>query len=585
MRSNLGLLAAARQATPTEPNTPTMSAMLLNSPAVVLEIDLTAQFPDQAFDPLSRWAYGGQLTPRAMIEALRRASRDDNVQGLIAQVGTTPLGLAEIQELREAILLFSRSGKPTVAWAESFGELTPALPSYYLATAFDQIWLQPSGVLGLEGLTLAVPFVRSALDKLGLEPRFHQRFEYKNAADSLTRTGFTDAHREAATGVLESVADQLVDGIAATRDLTPAQFRGLMDQSPVGAHRAEEAGLVDHVGFRDEAYTTVMAELTSEGGSEPNRMLLGRYSPNAMGKATRSATGLIRRDKRDVGLLQLSGSVRQGHVKAWPPSSDIASTTVVSALNRIAQDDGLGALVVHIDSPGGSYVASDAIWHAIGRVRESGRPVVASMGNTAASGGYFISMAADKIVAAPATITGSIGVFAGKVLINGLLDKVGVDVGDVGVGRRAFMSSPRHDYDEDQEQALSQWLDEVYWDFVAKVSQSRGMSTDAVHEVARGRIWTGQQALQHGLVDQLGGTHLALNTARTLAGLPRSARVREVALSSPWRALRGAHNADDLAAGTASWTTAWGPFADVAARLGLLGTGPLALPWQARDIR
>jgi protease-4 len=557
-----------------------MGAMLPSRPAILLEVDLTAPTPGPGLEPVSRWAYRSQPPLRAMVESLRRAARDDRVVGLVAQVGETPLGLAEMQELRAAIRGFAASGKPTVAWAESFGELTPAVPGYALATAFDTVWLQPSGVVGLHGLAVAVPFLRTALDKLGIEPRLGQRYEYKNAADSLQRTGFSDAHREAVTSLLESLAEQLIAAIADGRGLTAATVRELMDASPIAAQQAREAGLVDRVGYRDEAYSALQDQLA---GADPQRLLLGRYRPHPIERANRAAAGALRQDKRDVGLLQLSGTVRQGHAPALPFAAEIASSTVVAALARLAEDDRIGALVIRVDSPGGSYVASDAIWRAVGQVQASGRPVVACLGNTAASGGYFISMGADRIVAAPASVTGSIGVFGGKVLINGLLAKLGIDVGDVGVGSRAFLASPVHDYDEDEQQALAQWLDAVYWDFVTKAAAGRGMTSDAVHEVAKGRVWTGRQALQHGLVDELGGVSAALNLARRSAGLPTTARVREIPLISAWQALRGPRTADDAAAGLG--TGAWGPFTEVAARLGLPAAGPLVLPWHASGIR
>lgn len=552
--------------------------MLPARPAILLEADLTAPTPGPGLAPISRWAYRGQPPLRAMVESLRRAARDERVVGLIAHVGDSPLGLADMQELRGAIRSFAASGKPTVAWAESFGEFAPAVPGYALATAFDTLWLQPSGAVGLHGLAVAVPFLRTALDKLGIEPRFWQRYEYKNAADSLQRTGFSEAHREAATSLLESLAEQLIADIAEGRGLTEAAVRELMDAAPIAAQRAREAGLVDRVGYRDEAYAALLDCL---GSPAPRRLLLGRYSPAPIDRAGRAATGALRGDKRDVGLLQLSGTVRQGHAPALPFSTEIASGTVVAALTRIAEDDRIGALVLRVDSPGGSYVASDAIWRAVAQVRASGRPVVASLGNTAASGGYFISMGADRIVAGAATVTGSIGVFAGKLLINGLLDKLGVHVDDVGVGRRAFLSSPVHDYDEDQAAALSAWLDDVYSDFVAKAAAGRGMSPQQVHEVAKGRVWTGRQALGHGLVDHLGGTRTALNMARRLADLPTSARVREIPLISAWQAVRGPRTADDAAAGVGDW----GRFAGAAARLGLPSAGPLVMPWPGTGIR
>lgn len=550
-----------------------------NSRGILLELDLTAPIVDGPVDPLTRLTNRGQLPLRLAVEALHHAARDERVVGLIAQSGGTRTGLAHIQELREAILAFRKSGKPAVTWAESFGELTAAMSGYYLATAFDEIWLQPSGHLGLHGLAVAAPFLRDALEKVGIEPLMSQRFEYKNAADSLMRTELSPAHRESLSALVDSLAHQLIGGMAAGRGIDGERMPALVDSAPIEAANARAQGLVDHLGYRGQAYSAMLDRLGATDEQSPTKLLLSRYQPATRTRIRRRAAALSHRGSGQVALVHLRGTIRTGHASPAPFASDVASTSVVAALHRIAQDDKVAAVVLRVDSPGGSYVGSDAIWHAVGQVRESGRPVVAAMGNVAASGGYYVCMGADHIVATPATVTGSIGVLAGKVLVNGLLDKVGLHVEDVTVGRRATMPSLRHRYDEDQQAALESWLDLVYWDFVGKAAQGRGMTDQEIHAIAKGRVWTGYQALQNGLVDQPGGTGVALRKARRLAGLGPDATVLEMPTLRPWDVVRGPRSADDPGAGATGWIPGWGALAPAAAMLGLPPAGPLTLPY------
>lgn len=541
---------------------------------ILLELDLTAPLPETPRAPLSQLSSRGQPRLLEAIHRLHRAATDDRVVGLIAQTGPTGMGLASIQEIREAVRAFARSGKPTIAWSESFGELTSAMPGYYLATGFSSIWLQPSGQVGIPGLMLAVPFLRGTLDKLGVEPDLSQREQYKNAADSLMRDTFSEAHREASAALVGAMADILVDGIARGRRIDAAQVRALMDSSPLSAERARHEGLVDHLGYRHQAYSGVDDTLLSAGVGNYDRLLLSRYHPRRSDEVQRKAASLVGRHSPGVALVSVRGTIRTGHSAPGPFGTDAASTSTATVLGRLADDESVGAVVLRVDSPGGSYVASDAIWEAVRTVRSSGRPVVASMGNVAASGGYYVSMGADHILATPTTVTGSIGVLAGKVVVNGLLDKVGISVQDVTVGTRATMASLRHPYDQDQRAALEQWLDEVYEDFVAKAADGRGMTTAELRAVAGGRVWTGTQAVAKGLVDELGGLAAAVRRARALAGLGRNATVKEVSGLSAWEALRGPRSADDPTL-SLHHTTGWGAYAAIASHLGLPREGPL----------
>jgi len=537
---------------------------------MLLELDLTEP-PLEAppADPVGYLQARRRPTLRGVVEALRDAAGDDRVAGLVARVGGA-LPLARTQELREAVRAFAAAGKPAVAWAETFGEGGPGTLPYLLATGFGEVWLQPSGDLGLTGLAVEAVFLRGALDKLRLEPQLAQRHEYKNAVDQLTRYGFTDAYREAAARLAASAMEQVVAAVAEARGLTPERVRELVDRAPLTAAEAREAGLVDRVGYRDEVYADLRGRL-----GDPELRYLARYRRSA-GPA-RLVGAVRRRGRPVVALVTVVGAILQGRSRRGPlrPVPAAGSDTVAAALRSAARDDSVGAVVLRVDSPGGSYVASDVIWREVSRL---GKPVVASMGDVAASGGYFVAMAADAIVAQPGTITGSIGVFSGKVVTTGLLDRLGVGTDAVAEGRQARMFSPRVGFDDDQWRRLEEWLDRVYADFVGKVAAARRLPPERAHELARGRVWTGADACEHGLVDELGGLHRAAELARQKAGLPADAELRRWPPVRPADRLSPPKSSEDRAAAAASLWAGWGPLADAAARLGLPPEGPLTLP-------
>ena len=347
-----------------------------------------------------------------------------------------------------------------------FGEFGPGNGAYYLATAFGEIYLQPSGDVGLTGILAEVPFVRGTLDKLGITPRFGARAEYKNAVNTFTETKLTEPHREAMTRLVESQFGQIVHGIAAARGLDEQAVRALVDRAPLSSQEALDAKLIDGLAYRDE----VVDKLAS-GARKPERMPLARYVARAGRPHT---TGEV------VALIHGVGAVSRGRSRIDPLSGDVGmgSDTVAAAFRAAADDDRVRAILFRIDSPGGSYVASDTIWRAVSRARTAGKPIIVSMGNVAASGGYFVAIPADKIVAQPGTITGSIGVFGGKMLTGGFWDKVGVTFDDVQVGRNATMWSSLHDYTAAERARFDGALDRIYDDFTSKVAAGRGMQLE-----------------------------------------------------------------------------------------------------------
>ena len=388
---------------------------------IVLDFEqpLVEYVPD---DPLANLLQRRRALLRDVLDGLARAKSDDRVVGLVAHVGQGTLGLAQIQELRDAVADFRSSGKRAVAFAEAFGEFGPGNGAYYLATAFGEIYLQPSGDVGLTGLMAETPFVRGTLDKLGVVPRFGARGEYKNAVNTFTERRFTGPHREATSRLITSQFDQIVRGIAAARGLAEGDVRSVVDRAPLSAQQALDAKLVDGLAYRDE----VLAKL-EDGGTKPERLSLARYVALAGPPPAGGDT---------VALIHGVGAVSRGKSGVDPMSGDVGmgSETLAAAFRSAVEADRVRAIVFRIDSPGGSYVASDTIWREVSRAREAGKPVVVSMGNVAASGGYFVAVPADRIVAQPGTITGSIGVFAGKMLTGGLWDKLGVTWDEVHVG-------------------------------------------------------------------------------------------------------------------------------------------------------
>jgi len=545
------------------------------SAALVLELDLTEPLAQGVpGDPVSALIQRRQARLKDVLEGLRTAADDEQVEILLAKVGSGRIGFARAQELRDAILAFRASGKPAIAWAESFGEWSPGVVPYYLATAFDEIWLQPIGDVTFNGLTLGTPFVRGALDRLEIEPQFGQRYEYKNAADMLLRSTFSDAHREAVQRMATSVFDQVVSGVAAARGLPAERVRELADQAPISAEDALAAGLVDRIGYRDEVY----ADVRKRTDDSSKLLYLSRYArPMISVQAPRAV-----RKPRTVALVWGLGAIGSGRSGRRPDGPRMGSDTVTAAFRAAASDQRVDAIVFRVDSPGGSAVASDTIWREVGQARAAGKPVVVSMGDVAGSGGYYVAMGADAIVAEPATITGSIGVLAGKIVTDSLLNRLGVSYDSVAVGSLARMFSTRAPYDPAERAALERWLDRIYEAFVGKVAAGRGLSRDEVHAVAKGRVWTGADAVERGLVDELGGLDRAVELARERAGIPVGAEVDVVSYPavSPLARVRPPRSSESPgAADAAALWEGWGSFAAMAARLGLPAAGPLAMPW------
>lgn len=502
----------------------------------VLELDLQSVPPETAgFDPLAVISGGGRpMLLRHAVAAIHRAAEDPRVSGLIARVQLPAASPGPVQELRAAIEAFT-AVKPSLAWAETY----PGTLSYYLASAFGEVWMQPSGTVGLIGFATNAMFLRDALGKAGIEAQFVARGEYKSAANLFTQDSYTDAHREADSALVQSLHTQVWAAVAESRGIDAASVDALADRAPLLREDAVTGGLVDRIGFRDEAYARI-AELVgaegispetgdADGEDAPPRLYLSRY---ARASATRPTPSLPpipgRKGKPTIAVVTLAGPIVSG--RGGPQLSPFGNSsaggdTIAAALREAAADDDVAAIVLRVDSPGGSVTGSETIWRAVAKAREGGTPVVASMGAVAASGGYYVSMGADSIVANAGTITGSIGVVTGKLVARDLKDRLGIGSDGVRTNANADAWSINAPFTPEQHAQVEAEADLFYTDFVERVAAGRNLSTEAVDAVARGRVWTGADALEHGLVDELGGLRTAVRRAKVLAGLDEDAEV------------------------------------------------------------
>jgi len=551
----------------------------LRTSPLILELDLTDGLAEtRPTDPVSAIVGRNRAVLPDVLDGLRRARDDARVRTLVVRLGGRSLGLAAVQELRRAIADFADAGKATIAWAESFGEFSASNVQYYLATAFEQIWLQPSGDLGLTGIAVERIFLRGVLDRFGAEFQVAKRHEFKSAAEQLTETGFSGPAREATERLTASVTEQIVQAIADRRGLPRARVGELIDAGPFLAARAQAEGLVDELGYRDEVYSRAR----KQAGPDATVLYLGRYQrARALAERARAVvTTVPAAPEPGVALIYATGPIRRGRSGRGPLTGGaMGSDTISAAIRSAAKDPHIRAIVLRVNSPGGSYVASDTIWREVVRARTGGTPVVVSMGDVAASGGYYISMAADQIVAQPGTITGSIGVLTGKPVLGAAIGRVGVTSDLITHGAHAAMFSQLRPFSPDEWTLVNDWLDHIYADFTGKVAASRGMTPEQVHEVARGRVWSGADALAHGLVDELGGLDRALAIARQRAGLPDSAPLRVFPHARPIDRLRPAASSESRGVASASLLAdAWGPAWELAARAGLSPYGPLTLP-------
>ncbi len=476
-------------------------AMQLPS-STVLVFDVPYRLPEDQ-PRIGEGAFGfvprERLTVWTLIHGLHRAAKDDNVKALVLHFGATDWGWGALSEVRDAIQAFRAAGKPVYASMAGATER-----EYFLASAAGTIAAPPIAVLQLDGLALSALFLRGTLDKLGVSPNFMQIGRYKSGAETFTREGMSEPMREALDSLLTDTYRILCDTLSGARGVTPEWVASALEEGPYTAVGARDAGLIDTLLY--EADVDSLA-LVAAGDASPLKLerYLDRIGDGPLGSR--------------LALVVASGTIASGRSRSAPGGNEIlGSETLIKTLREVRERESIKAVVLRIDSPGGSSDASDEIWREVARCAEV-KPVIASLSNVAASGGYYIAVGADSIVSHPATITGSIGVYGGKLNILGLYRKIGLNVETLARGRHALMLSPYSDFSEEEAQAFRGQMEEVYRRFVARVAYGREMTSESVDSVAQGRVWSGRSASELGLIDAWGGIPRALEMARARAGL------------------------------------------------------------------
>lgn len=541
---------------------------------IVLELDMArGVLVARPSNPLQALQLINSASLGALREHLRVAADDHRVVGLIVHAAPSGTAIAHSEEIAALVEEFGEK-KKTMAWAESFGELMHGLGAYHLATAAQEIWLQPTGMVCIEGVELSMTLLKGLLNKVGVEPQFGQRHEYKTAANTYAADHITAPQREMTTRLGQSIVESLVADIARRRNLSTQDVWEAVNASPLEPERARQLGLIDHIGYRDQAYAAAF----EAWGAEPGALLFAhRYSNRA------ELARKLRPKQPKVALVALRGAIVTGRGSRQMGGGQQAGSDVIDEQLRAAlRDDDVKAVVLTVDSPGGSAVASDFIRRSVLRLREAGKPVVAHMETVAASGGYYVSMPANEIVAQATTLTGSIGVLGGKMVTAGLYDKLGLIRETVDVGAAAGTFSSAKPFDDADWERLNLFLDRVYTDFTTFAAHDRGMEYADLERLARGRVWTGADAAERGLVDHIGGQRTAIERACVLAGLdPQKARLTHIG-DPGFVALLKPATSSESAMGGANLPTVESAFTAFAARLGIVAPGVLTMPWSPR---
>jgi protease-4 len=489
----------------------------------VLALRVAGSLPDYTpDDPFKKFFGGPDQSLTGLVMQFKKAKVDNRIKAILLDVDMSGVGWGKAEEIRDAITDFRSSGKPVYAYIE-FG----LNKEYYIATACNKIIVPPPGELFINGLAADVMFFRGSLDKLGVYPDIYQIGKYKSAGDMFTQKQMTDAHREYVNSMLDDLFNRYVNGIAEARHKSPDDVKKLIDDAPYNAAKAKEVGLIDDSMYHDALEQQIKKELGYKDSDTftPVRGVDYRdVEPESLG---------LNKGER-VAVIYATGDIGSGTSQNSPSGDQsIGSDTLAKALTDAAADKSIKAIVLRIDSPGGSGLASDIIWHAVEAANQK-KPVVVSMSDVAASGGYYISASAAKIVAQPSTITGSIGVVAGKPVLRGFYDWLGISNEYVLRGKNAGMFRETEKFSDDERAKFEDWIKNTYYnDFVPKVAKGRKKDPQFIDSVGQGRVWTGAQAKDRGLVDDFGGLDKAIEVAKQLANIPANKGVERVILPYP----------------------------------------------------
>ena len=509
----------------------------------VLELDLREGVTDQA--PTNPFAiFGGAgLSTMQIVDTLAQAEDDNRVKVLLIRLPEAGITPAAADEIRQAIRRFRASGKVVIAHSQGFQPVGTTISSYMIGASASELWMQNTAAFQLAGFSADSVFLGRAFDKYGVNAEFEQRYEYKNAVNEYTESDYTPAHREAMAAWMTSIYTSALASAAQDRKVTPAALRATIEAGPYSSAQALQRRLIDKIGQVEEAE----AEAKRRAGRNAEIMEFGDYA-DAKGPRNGSGRNAIAIVGGEGGIMTGTG----GGADPFGGGSSILSDDLAEAIYDAIEDKAVKAIVFRVSSPGGSPEASEQILAAVRAAKAAGKPVVVSMGDYAASGGYWISSEADWIVAQPSTLTGSIGVFGGKFVLADALGRFGVDMRNLSIGGDyADSFSPSQDFTPAQRAAFAAQIDRTYEEFVARVAAGRRLPPARVREIARGRVWTGAQARQIGLVDQLGGLEEAVAKARELARIPAGDSVRfkrYPEAKSPFEALSSAFGVSGEAA-------------------------------------
>ena len=470
----------------------------------LIHIDFDSDFSETQTEDLVSEVLGEKgISFAELLKVFEAAAHDENISAISAKINNSGLGVAQIDEVRKAVMRFRQSGKKAYIYSEGFGSFGGGLSEYYLASAFDEIWMQPKTVIGTTGISIEIPFFKNLLEKIGVEPEFFARHEYKNAIASMLDEKMNAPYRQEMEKLVNGIGDQIVEEISKSRNIPTDEIMKIINSSPVFAEDGVELGLVDKIGYINQFFEAI--------------------DHSAVVSAEDYSTSVYSIENDDkLAVMFLEGIISSGKSSAENIQSDavIGAETVLKTLEEIMKNEDIKALVVRVNSPGGEYTAAAQIWYALNDLREKKKiPVVVSQGDYAASGGYFISLAADKIYADPTTLTGSIGVFGGKFIFSELFKKLSVNIDGVKFGNNAGINSYTGKFSAEEEKIFNKSLDIVYEDFTAKTAEARKISLEDVDKLARGRVWTGKQAVENHLVDGLGGLYNAIQEAAKMADL------------------------------------------------------------------
>ncbi len=527
------VLIIAAAASSSEPATPANA---------VLELDLREGISDQApTNPFA--AFGGAgLSTIGIVDTLAQAEKDAHIKVLLVRLPEAGLSPAAADEIRQAVRRFRASGKAVIAHSQGFQPVGTVISSYMVGASASELWMQNTANFQATGFSADSIFLGRAFEKYGVRPEFEQRYEYKNAVNEYTQSDYTGPHREAMTAWMTSIYDSAIANAAFDRKVAAPALKATIEAGPYSAQQALGLKLIDKIGQVEEAE----AEAKRRAGRGADIIEFGDY---ASSQGERSGSG---RDA--IAIVGGEGAIvtGTGGGGGFGGGSSIASDATAEAIYDAIEDSSVKAIVFRVSSPGGSPEASEQILAAVRAAKAAGKPVVVSMGDYAASGGYWISSEANWIVAQPSTLTGSIGVFGGKFVVSEALGRFGVDMRGLSIGGDyADAFSPSEGFSEAQRAAFSASMDRTYEEFVQRVSTGRRIPVARVREIARGRVWTGAQGKTLGLVDQLGGLTEAIGKARELANIPESQSVRYKRFptpKSPWEALSEAFGVQSEAA-------------------------------------